>query len=193
MQDKMMKMLISKKKEGKTLSDSDKKSKLHALQGMKGLANKMMGDKLQSLKKVTVASDSNPGLKQGLHKAEDLLNQSPDDQEGQDSSDPLKMNDGGPAGYAEGGKVGQLPSEFDRDEDHVQSEHSYDEKPREFHDGGMMDEGSPDEEASESPEMEAGEHDESVDELVQESPDDADKLDELIKKLEEKKQQLASR
>lgn len=182
MHDKMMKMLMGKKKEGKTLSDSEKKSKLQALGGMRDMASQMMGDKLKNLKKVTVASNSPDGLKKGLHQAEDLVDQSPQDEEKPDS-DPNNMNEGGSA-YAQGGKVGQLPSEFDRDEDHVQSEHERDNSVRAFSGGGSFD----DEESSEN---EGPEH-ESLDEMVQESPDDLDKLDELIKMLEEKKQKLSN-
>ncbi len=167
----MMKMLMSKKKEGKTLSESEKKSKLQALGGMRDMASQMMGDKLKNLKKVTVASDSKPGLKAGLHKAEDLLD-SPEEK------------------LSEGGKVGQLPSEFDRDEDHVEEEHDRDNSVRQFNDGGELEE-SPEHEASESPEFEAGEQEGKIEKIVSEC-NDSDELDELIRKLEEKKQQLSN-
>lgn len=202
MQDKVMKMLMSKKKEGKTLSDSDKKAKLSALQGMRGMAHQMMGDKLKNLKKVTVASDSKEGLKAGLHKAEDLASQEPGDEERPMGQDP-NMYKGGSA-YAEGGMAGlnnlpedlpqklehdpgstdysddeqgKMPQEFDTDMDHVTSEHTRDNEPRRFDQGGEMPEEAP----------------ESLDELVQEAPEDPDQLDKLIQMLEEKKQKLASK
>lgn len=182
MHDKMMKMLMSKKKEGKTLSDSEKKSKLQALTGMRDMATHMMGDKLKNLKKVTVAAQNKPDLKKGLHQAEDLIDQSPQDLAKPDS-DPNNMN--------QGGKVGQLPSEFDRDEDHIDEEHNKDAAPRQFNEGGDSDEESPEHEASESPEFEAGENEESMEKILSDSPNDPEKLEELIKKLEEKKQQLS--
>lgn len=173
MHDKMMKMLMSKKKEGKTLSDSEKKSKLQALGGMRDMASQMMGDKLKNLKKVTVASDSKSGLKSGLHKAENLMDQMPEEEK-----------------LAEGGEVAKMPEEFDTDMDNVQKEHERDNEPRNFNEGGNTDEESDMHEASESPEEENQEQ-ESMDKMVADSPNDPNDLDELIKKLEEKKQQLS--
>jgi len=198
MHDKMMKMLMSKKKQGKTLSDSDKKAKLSALEGMRSLAHDAMSSKLKNLKKVTVASDSKPGLKAGLHKAEDLLDQSSDGESEKSayaqggSVDELPDHKNPPKDLGpKGRKVGQLPEEFDRDEDHVSSEHDYDNSPRHFNEGGEMEEESPEHEASESPEFEAGEQEESLEKILSDSPNDPDQLDELIKKLEEKKRSLA--
>lgn len=162
MHDKMMKMLMSKKKEGKSLSDSDKKAKLQALGGMRDMASKMMGDKLKGLKKPALAAK-------------------PESKE--------------PEGYSEGGKIGQLPEEFDRDEDHIKIEHDRDNGPRHFSDGGSIDENeSHDSEDAMplSPGLESQEGgDESLDQIVEECPEDAEQIDELIRKLEEKKQKLS--
>lgn len=165
MHDKMMKMLMSKKKEGKTLSDSDKKSKLQALTGMRDMASQMMGDKLKNLKKVTVAADSKPALQDGLHKAEDLVNKSPEEDNG-----ASMMNEGGMA---------KMPPEFDTDEANEDEHENTDLSPE-----------SAAHEASESPSEEHQEQ-ESLDKILADSPNDPDDLDELIKKLEEKKQQLS--
>jgi hypothetical protein len=145
-QDAMMKMMMNKKKQGKSLSDSEKKSKLEALMGMKGLADSHMGNKLKNLKKVTVASNSPQGLKAGLHKAEDLADQSSDDSNGEmsddthagleDSPDMMdqmsKFSDGtsdvegaGSDVYDKGdmgGHVARMPKEFDTDADQAVKE-----------------------------------------------------------------------
>lgn len=189
MQDKMLKMLMAKKKEGKGLSDSEKKSKLQALEGMKGMAHKMMSDKLHNLKKVTVASDSAPGLKQGLQKAEDILDKSPEDQDGEE---PAMLSEGGNVYDRgdKGGPVAKMPEEFDTDIDNVNKEHQYDEQPRNFADGGDVED-----EMNESDEdnHSSDESSHNLQEMVDEAPEDPEQLDELIKKLEEKKQQLATR
>lgn len=187
MHDKMMKMLMAKKREGKTLSDSEKKSKLQALGGMRDMASQMMGDKLKSLKKVTVASDSKPGLKEGLHKAEDLISQSPDD-EHEPKEDSMYSEGGNVYDRGDkGGHVAKMPKEFDTDLDNVDKENDMDRDVRSFNEGGMA-EGSPEEEASESPDQEYGE--EQIEKIVDECPEDPEKIDELIKKLEEKRQSL---
>lgn len=57
----------------KKLSDMEKKASMNVLNDFRGEAQKLMKDKMNGLKKVTVASDSSLGLKKGLEKAEDLL------------------------------------------------------------------------------------------------------------------------
>ena len=70
MHDDMMKRFKDKKKE---MSGSEKSAKMSVLKDLSSEMAGMMGDKLKGLKKVTVASDSKEGLKEGLSKAEDLL------------------------------------------------------------------------------------------------------------------------
>lgn len=57
----------------KKLSDLEKKASLKALADYRGEAQKLMKDKMKKMKKVTVASDSEEGLKEGLEKAEDII------------------------------------------------------------------------------------------------------------------------
>lgn len=127
MSDRMMKMMLGKKKAGSTLSDGEKKAKLQALMGMKDLANSHMGHKLKNLKKVTVASNSPEGLKAGLHKAEDMADQDPSDMAASDledtgTHDMAKFNKGS-KGVGEdiyGGKhVAHMPEEFETDSDNA--------------------------------------------------------------------------
>lgn len=101
MNEEMMKMLMKKKKDGKELSDSDKKAKLSAIKEMKDMASEMMSEKLKGLKKVTVASPSEEGLKEGLEKAEELIEQG-------EGSKPGMMADM---------PDGEMPEEMKSDED----------------------------------------------------------------------------
>lgn len=202
MSDKMMKMMLNKKKQGKNLSDQEKKSKLEALMGMKDLAMSHMGNKLKNLKKVTVASNSPEGLKAGLHKAEDLADQSDDDHAALEDSDMLgQMNKYSQGGSVEEsghrkGPVAEMPPEFETDQraareeahametdGHVRPDHMGDSDEEPGYDAGTSDAGNPDEAMDENGE---GQEQDSLDELVQESPDDPDQLEELIKKLQEK-------
>ena len=73
-------------KDKKKLSDSEKKAKLTALKEAHGMASDMLKDNLSGMKKVTVASDSSKGLKEGLKKAESLLGAQKLDQ--QESEEP---------------------------------------------------------------------------------------------------------
>lgn len=61
------------KEKMKGMSENAKKAKLTALKEAHGMAKKMMEDDLRGLKKVTVAADSPEGLKEGLEKAEDIV------------------------------------------------------------------------------------------------------------------------
>lgn len=90
MNDKMMQMLMARKKEGKDLSAPDKKAKLEALTGMKSMASDMMSDKLKGLKKVTVASNDPQGLKSGLEKAKEMIEGSPEEEASESPSEEHK-------------------------------------------------------------------------------------------------------
>lgn len=215
-QDKMMKMMLSKKKAGGSLSDGEKKAKLQALMGMKDLANSHMGSKLKNLKKVTVASNSPEGLKAGLHKAEDMADQDPNDSDhvasGLQDSDMLgqmnKYSDGtsdvegaGSDVYDagdKGGHVARMPKEFDTDEDQAVKEARDMEGDGEEHPDGNesempnYDAGTSDAENND-PSMSAdNDGDESQPESVDQIAMDAqhlspDELQELIEKLQEQK------
>lgn len=68
--------MFGKKKE---MSDSEKKAKLAALGEANKMATGMMKGGLEGLKKVTVASDSKEGLKKGLDKAEEIVDDGGED------------------------------------------------------------------------------------------------------------------
>lgn len=213
--DKMMKMLINKKKSGSTLSDGEKKAKLQALMGMKDLANSHMGNKLRNLKKVTVASNSPEGLKAGLHKAEDMADSDPNDSDAAASAlqdtgmqgQMSKFSDGtsdveGVGGDVydrgdKGGHVAHMPKEFDTDSDQAVKEAEDMEGDGEEHPDGNQsdmphyDAGTFDAENND-PSMSANNDDDSQPESVDQLAQDAahlspDELQELIEKLQEQK------
>lgn len=62
----------------KSLSPMDKKAKMSVLEEMKKQAMGMMGDNLKGVKKVSVASNSPEGLKEGLHKAQEIVEGDPE-------------------------------------------------------------------------------------------------------------------
>ena len=55
------------------MGSNEKEAKLSALMGLKEEMQKLMGDDVKGLKKVTVASDSPDGLEKGLEKAKEML------------------------------------------------------------------------------------------------------------------------
>jgi hypothetical protein len=64
------------------MSPNEKKAKMSVLKDLHGQASDLMKQGLagaKDMKKVTVASDSKEGLKQGLEKAEDLLGEQDED------------------------------------------------------------------------------------------------------------------
>lgn len=76
MDDMMKKLLEKKMKSGKKLSDSEKEAKMSVLKALKGSMDEVMADKVHGMKKVSVMSDSPEGLKEGLEKAEDIVEES---------------------------------------------------------------------------------------------------------------------
>jgi len=77
----------------KKLSDMDKRASLKALGDFRGEAQKLMKDKMNGLKKVTVASDSKEGLKEGLEKAESLLKKGSDMYSSEQANDNFEDRD----------------------------------------------------------------------------------------------------
>jgi hypothetical protein len=91
--DKFDKLLMKKKKEGREMSPEEQSAKMNVLKDLKSQMSKHMAD---GIKKVTVASDSPEGLKEGLEKAEDLVEsklspESPDMEDSEDSEDEEEM------------------------------------------------------------------------------------------------------
>lgn len=73
-------------KKTRTMSEPEQEGKLAAIGKLNESASKSMGDKLSSLKKVTVASDSEQGLEKGLTKAKELIGKLPmGDEESEDA------------------------------------------------------------------------------------------------------------
>ncbi len=78
MMDKFDKLL---EKKGKKISPLEQKAKMDVLSDLKGQASDMMGEKLGGIKKVSVAAPDKEGLKEGLEKAEELLEEMPNGEE----------------------------------------------------------------------------------------------------------------
>ena len=62
-----------KKGEGEEMHPAMKKAKMGVLKHLSDMASEAMGGKLHGLKKVTVASDSEEGLKEGMDKAKEIV------------------------------------------------------------------------------------------------------------------------
>lgn len=76
MMEKFKKMIMQKAKEGKFLSDEDKSAKMDILNEIKDMTQSEMGNdlkKVKGMKKVVVASPTEEGLKEGLEKAGDVV------------------------------------------------------------------------------------------------------------------------
>lgn len=73
MHDMMKKLLEKKMKSGKKLSEPEKEAKMSVLKSLKGSMDEVLADKAHGMKKVSVMSDSAEGLKKGLEKAEDIV------------------------------------------------------------------------------------------------------------------------
>lgn len=81
MDKEMMKKMMGKNDEDS--SDMKKEAKLSVLKELRKMASDMMGDDVKGgmMKKVTVASPSTEGLKEGLSKAEDMMESAPESDE----------------------------------------------------------------------------------------------------------------
>lgn len=69
----MLEKLMEMKKGKKPLSENEKKAKMSAVKDLSSIAKEAMSDGMKGLKKVTVASNDEEGLKSGLEKAKELL------------------------------------------------------------------------------------------------------------------------
>ncbi len=81
------KMKMKEKEEMPEMDPMAKEAKLGVLKHLSDMAAEAMGSKLGGLKKVTVASDSEEGLKKGLDKAEDIVEGSPELEESEEESE----------------------------------------------------------------------------------------------------------
>ena len=79
---KQMMEMLSKKDESKEMSQEDIQAKMDVLQELLEFASKHAGDDIVGkLKKVTVAAPSEQGLKEGLVKAQDMVEDMPEEDE----------------------------------------------------------------------------------------------------------------
>ena len=157
MHNKMMKMLGKKR----DLSEHEKTAKMDVMKEMRNEASNAMHGKLDGLKKVSVMSDSEKGLKEGLDKAKSLMSG------GGKVSDQEMDNMREKAEDDQSNSFGPEDSEEAPDDLEAHAEESKE---------------SPEHELSESSEEEAKEHEDM-------NPDELD--EEIAKLQEMKKQKLA--
>lgn len=93
MKDKIMKMLMDKKKAGKELSENEKNAKLKIVGDLKKLAEDAMANDIKGMKKVTVAAPTEEGLKEGLEKAEEIVSEQPEMEDSDDLEDAEEAED----------------------------------------------------------------------------------------------------
>ena len=91
MKGKFLELLKKAAKEGKNIDRNSKEysAKEDILNEIKEVMSEKMMDKMKGLKKITIASDTMDGLKAGLDKAEDVLEESEDMEEESDNGDML--------------------------------------------------------------------------------------------------------
>lgn len=83
---KDLKALLGEKKK---INPMEKDAKLAAVKGMRKMAGDLMADEMKAMKKVTVAAPDNESLKAGLEKAEDVIEDMPEDMEQMEESDEM--------------------------------------------------------------------------------------------------------
>ena len=81
MNGKFKELLMKKAKEGKTISADDAKQKMTVLDQLSSMMGGEMADKMKGMKKVSVMAKDDEGLKAGLEKAEEVIDDSEDDKE----------------------------------------------------------------------------------------------------------------
>jgi hypothetical protein len=71
----LMRLMEEKSKSQKKMMPLEKDAKMQAVKAMRQMASEEMAMPLKNLKKVSVAADSEEGLKEGLEKAEEIVEQ----------------------------------------------------------------------------------------------------------------------
>lgn len=207
MNPKLHKMLAKKR----DLSEPEKHAKMAAVHDLRGLAGEMMGDKMDGLKKVSVMSNSEQGLKHGLDKARGVLSGQEEHQMSDDAESPYSdakqaieehRGEHGPdsygrdpeAGmdhYSEGGEI-QNPPDQEHDYESAPSEdenHESEELSPDQGDYSASDEESP------AGHQESGEDDEAQDSDEDSEVEgmDEEELDRQLAKLMKMKSKMESR
>lgn len=93
MMEKFKKLLKEKAQKGQFLSDGDKSARQDIIDEIKSIAQDSMGGdikKLKDMKKVTVASPTTEGLKEGLEKAGEVIGEK-EDEESEDTEEECPM------------------------------------------------------------------------------------------------------
>lgn len=89
----MLEELMKKKGKGEKLDPQYKDAKMSVLEEIKGLCENRMKDDLGGLKKVTVAAPDSEALKEGLSKAEDMVDKMPEMASEESEEEESEMTD----------------------------------------------------------------------------------------------------
>ena len=175
--DKLHKILAKKKP---LSGDMEKNAKMDVIQHLKDMAQGQMKDKMGAMKKVSVASDSSEGLKAGLDKAHDIV-----DQHGDEDQDAM---------MADGGKVHKPEDQMAQAMDEVEKveDGKNDDIPEITHeDEGQMDHMFNEDGESDEDRLESEEHTSPMGMDAEESPEEdemsEDEIDQHLKDLMAKK------
>lgn len=111
----MLQELLKKKKPNKDMDPVHKSAKMSVLKDIRDMAANDMGGDLKDMKKVTVASPDEEGLKMGLDKAKDLVDEHKDDAEdaADDGDDEVAEGEGSEEGKPGAEKI--LEQEIDHE------------------------------------------------------------------------------
>lgn len=94
--DDLKELLAKKMKDQKEpMSENKKNAKMSVLQDLKKMMDDSIAGDLKGLKKVTVASDSKEGLKEGLEKAEDVI-EGQEEMEEEETMDDMDLEQASP-------------------------------------------------------------------------------------------------
>jgi hypothetical protein len=100
-----LKKLLMNKKDKQSLSDQEKQAKMEVLKELVQMAQEMLGGKVKSgmdeMNKVSVLADDKDGLKEGLEKAQEIVEEqpelksseaAPEKEEAEEESEPKYMS-----------------------------------------------------------------------------------------------------
>lgn len=77
----LMEMLMKKKGMPEKADENVKSAKMQAIQELMQVLEGMMGEDIDSMRKVTVAAPSEEGLEEGLDKAKEIVSEMPEMEE----------------------------------------------------------------------------------------------------------------
>ena len=126
-----MEDILKKMKKGKkSMHPIEHKAKMDAIGDLHKMASDMLGERLHGIKKVAVMAPDKQGLEEGLHKAQELVEQSPEHMGHDVSPEDAMASDEGEMEHGEG-HIESPEEEMQEEEaniEHGMSEEELDEK-----------------------------------------------------------------